>query len=668
MAGVRGGGSRFGAIYTRDVLLTRTLCCSGAPKAVARAPLAPLVALRRVIWALAACCLLIGWSADTGLAAGFQEAPADPDRAGGAEGAGVPSAIPAARRANNVAVITITESGGIDAVTAQSVARRIALAEQAGADALVIEIDTPGGEVGAVLEICNAIKGSSIKNTVAWIHPDAYSGGAIIALACREIIASDPASMGDALPIGVTFGMLNELPEAERQKFLAPLIAEVVSSARAFGWDEYLVQAIVSRHVELWFVEHIETGERLCIDEREYRMLFENEPPRSAPRLAAAGAGPAAAPPAGAPSEGETPIGDGAIPGQPGASGETGEEITYTAPSEALEPIETEIRQNIVGQTNRPILSEADRGKYRLLVYATDGAGPVVLKKTGAADDLEYFGFLSATVQNDEELKAFFGAGNLSRLTPTWSESFVRVMTSLWVRGILLVVFIVGLFLEMSAPGIAAPGITAAVALVLLLAPPYMIGLAGWWEIAAIALGITGIIVEIFVLPGFGVFGILGLMALFVGLLGTFVPDGSGRLFPDSPGAQRDALFGLVTMVLAFLTAGGAIFFISRKTGGLPVLNRLILRDPEPGEDESPLDLLREEARAIATGDEGVADTDLRPSGRAEIAGQLVDVVAGFGYIEQGTPVRVTGVEGWRVTVEPTGGPADGAGTGEQHA
>ena len=135
----------------------------------------------------------------------------------------VASAVPAARQSQNVAVLTI--EGPINAMTARAIERRLRAAEDAGADAVVIELDTPGGEVGAVLEICNTIKSSSIPNTVAWIRPDAYSGGAIIALACREIVASDPASMGDALPIQIGPGGLQALPEAERQKILDALSA-----------------------------------------------------------------------------------------------------------------------------------------------------------------------------------------------------------------------------------------------------------------------------------------------------------------------------------------------------------------------------------------------------------------------------------------------------------
>ncbi len=195
------------------------------------------------------------------LALVFLAAPTSPMRA--QQGAAVSSsalssAVPASRKAKDIAVITIREE--ITSVTADSVRRRITLAEKAGADAIVFDIDTPGGDLYAALAICKLIKNCPIKNTVAWINTRAYSAGAIIALACKEIVNTSSSDFGDALPIAVDpLGQLKTLGKAERQKITAPMIAEVVDSARRNGYDEYLVQGLVSLGVELWLVENIQT-------------------------------------------------------------------------------------------------------------------------------------------------------------------------------------------------------------------------------------------------------------------------------------------------------------------------------------------------------------------------------------------------------------------------
>jgi membrane-bound ClpP family serine protease len=155
--------------------------------------------------------------------------------------AGQPVSIPAARQAKNIAIITI--EGPIDGDSAISVKRRINESVRGGANAIVFDINSPGGEVGAVLEICTAIKRCPISNTVAWVNPDAYSGGAIIALSCREIVIAGAATMGDAAPIAISMGLfLNSLDATERAKVLAPLLQEIVNSARMRGYDEKLVQ------------------------------------------------------------------------------------------------------------------------------------------------------------------------------------------------------------------------------------------------------------------------------------------------------------------------------------------------------------------------------------------------------------------------------------------
>ena len=96
------------------------------------------------------------------------------------------AAIPAFRQANTVAVLTI--DGPIDGITLHSLEHRVKTAKDRGAEAIVLDINTPGGELPATLDITHLIRNDMPANTVAWINPAAYSAGTIIALACREIV------------------------------------------------------------------------------------------------------------------------------------------------------------------------------------------------------------------------------------------------------------------------------------------------------------------------------------------------------------------------------------------------------------------------------------------------------------------------------------------------
>lgn len=577
-----------------------------------------------------------------------------------------PAAVPAFRQADNVAVITIR--GEINDITASSVDRRIADAVTAGAGAIVFELDTPGGEVGAVLHICTAIKQSPIPNTVAWIHPRAYSGGAIIALACREMVTSVPAAMGDALPIAASpLGGAQSIPDDLRKKILPPLLSEVTDSARRASYDEYLVQAIIIDGIRLWQVESLaEPGRRYCVNADEYRLLFDAEPPEGKPLLmtgrpdslrpsASPGTPPADAPlpdpAAGAPASPTptSPTPDAA----PGGFNPAGGSKEFRPASERLADIARTTSTELDIPTRRPVFSADDKGRWKFVRYVTDGTGPIVM----TADELRYFGFATAAIRSDQELQAFLGAKHLARLDQSWSESLVNLMTHRIIRMVLVVIFLLSLFIAMTHPGVIVPELIALVSLVALLAPPMLVGMANWWEIAAIVCGIAMIFLEIFVIPGFGVVGILGLLLLFGGLLGTFVPGGG--LFPASAAAQKDLLYGVASLLVAVFTSIAGMYYLSKHFGSLPVVSRLILKDPAPVDSEAGLLAAMGHAEGdFAPGAEGLTITPLRPAGRVQIGERIVDVVAEMGYIAAGKRVRVVKSDEFRTVVELAPAPA----------
>jgi membrane-bound serine protease (ClpP class) len=569
------------------------------------------------------------------------------------------SSVPGWRQADRVAIITI--EGAIDQTTARSVRRRITQAEQGGFDAMVFEINSPGGGVGAVLEITGAIKGSSIANTIAWVNTDAYSGGAIIALACSEIVSSSPGSMGDAFPVVQTINQeqqrsgLRGLTPDERTKILPVLLADVTDSARRHGYDEYLVQAIVIDGIELWLVENTQSGARWAINANEFRSLFGEDPPRGKPMLAQVTGGRPTAP---APDENEGSDGSERAPADSAADPNAEPSKEFQPASDALRDVAEEFASpERIGElafdlpTNRPDFSAADADEYRLVAYINDGSAPIVMRE----DQLELLGFSSGIINTDEELRAFLGADTMIRQGESWSEKLVRFLNSTAVRGFLIVVFLVALFVEMLAPGIGLGGGIAVTALALLLAPPMLIGMAGWWELIAIGVGIICLMLEAFVLPGFGLFGIVGLVGLFGGLLGTFIPSGGSFAAPST---QQDLLTGATTMLLALVTTCIVCWLIVKNMTSIPILDRLVLSGStgvaaDPSGD-SVLSAINPDIDApVRIGDTGTTTTPLRPSGQADIDGEILSVYAAIGYIEAGTPVRVTGVSALRIEVSP---------------
>jgi membrane-bound ClpP family serine protease len=591
-----------------------------------------------------------------------------------------PGGISASRQAANPCVITI--DGPIDSITAHSIRRRLAEAADLKADAIVFDLDTPGGELGAILEISGLIKQSPIRNTIAWIHPQAYSGGAIIALACREIVVSNPASFGDAKVIKPVFdrasfstqiqGMNND----ERQKLLPPLLADVVDSARrhnravgAYKWDELIVQAFVATDAELWWVQDNQTGARFAVDRAEFERLFPDQPVLQ-PLLATASVGSNEKATQGAgvrPIPRASPRPDRRTPG--GKSGDDtplprpDETTPFTPAAPSLHDIKASTDQALdlagAAPSLRPATQPNDAGRYTLVAKICNGDGAIVLRD----QEMAYFQFATNTVlgsdgapvlkpiNTDADLQAFLGARTLTRLDESWSESLSRSMSAAWLRGLLIAGFLICLFVEFLSPGVTVPGVIAGCCLVGLFLPPVLVGLAIWWQLAAILLGLVLLATELLLLPGFGLPGVLGLLSLLAGLIGVFIPGSSG-IGATAAEFRSSLATGVTTMLLAGVTASIALFFIYRNLGTLPILKHLVLQNPEFDSGGEGSMLAAMGAAEIKVGDRGIAVTPLRPAGKIEINGRLHDVVAEFGFIDRDKSVRVVSVTEFRVGVE----------------
>jgi membrane-bound serine protease (ClpP class) len=302
-------------------------------------------------------------------------------------------------------------------------------------------------------------------------------------------------------------------------------------------------------------------------------------------------------------------------------------------------------------RTQRPDLRSPEHaGRYREVAYVTDGQGLVTLKAAGMRD----LGIAADVVRNDAALKGFFGASSMARLDQSWSVGLVRFLRNPIVMGFLLVVFLLSAFIEMTHPGVILPGSIAAVCLVALVVPPLLVDLAAWWSVGAIALGIVCLGVEIFLIPGFGFVGVLGIILLFGGLIGIFVGGPSG-LFPTTPRGRDELAYGAATVLISTITSLILMYFVGKHLPGLPVINRLVLkhRTGDLTEDgEGLLAAMAASDGSVKVGQMGRTLTPLRPAGRVQIGDQIVDVVADMGFIDIDQPVRVVSVDRFRTVVE----------------
>ncbi|MBN1301049.1 MAG: nodulation protein NfeD [Melioribacteraceae bacterium] len=223
-----------------------------------------------------------------------------------------------------------------------------------------------------------------------------------------------------------------------------------------------------------------------------------------------------------------------------------------------------------------------------------------------------------------------------------WAENIVRFISNPIISGLLIMIGLVGLFTEVKTPGWGLPGTAAVIALALLFGTNYILELASVIEIVLFIIGVALLIIEIFVVPGFGVFGILGILfmiaGLFLGLLADFPLIDWG-----------DISFVIIQLASSFVATFIMMLILSRLLPKSNVWNKLILASniratsgyttSAPGFDH-------------LIGLTGQALTDLRPSGTAVFEGKRYDVVTAGEFISRGVQLKVVDVSGSKVIVE----------------
>lgn len=256
---------------------------------------------------------------------------------------------------------------------------------------------------------------------------------------------------------------------------------------------------------------------------------------------------------------------------------------------------------------------------------------------------------MGRTASSREEIYRDFGLSSPVEIVieSSWSEDLVGFLTSQVVSTILLIVGILGLWVEFKTPGFGLAGIAGILALALLLFGHHLAGLAEWGEILLIAAGLVLVLAELLLLPGVGVLAIAGVICVFVGLVLSF----QDFALPDPAAApwQMDLFLSSVGRVIfGFAGATAAFLAVLRFLPRVPVLNALVL--------EARIDGTAPAAAGASdlVGRRGHALTPLRPGGKVQVDGQTLDVVAEGEFVAPGEPVEVVRVEGVRVVVGKT--------------
>ena len=231
---------------------------------------------------------------------------------------------------------------------------------------------------------------------------------------------------------------------------------------------------------------------------------------------------------------------------------------------------------------------------------------------------------------------------DLETYNPTLYDRIKGLLMNGVLQAILIMLIIGGIYFELQTPGIGFPTAVAVTAALLYFTPLYLTGYAQNWEVLLFVLGLILIVFEIFVIPGFGVAGISGIILVFTALVLALV----GNIHFDFSGLSLRQLFRAIMVVFAGIGMGLAlIIYMSSRIGKPGIFSRVALVSDQEGYVSVPMEPL------TLVGQTGIASTVLRPSGKIRIGDQHYDAVSMKGFIEKGDEVVVKRYENFQLYV-----------------
>ncbi|MEX2186419.1 MAG: NfeD family protein [Pirellulales bacterium] len=454
--------------------------------------------------------------------------------------------------------VVIRFEGVIESNLEKYLYRKLAAAKELKPDLLVIEIESPGGEVVASFDIAETLRDVHWAHTVAYIPKNAYSGAAVVAMGCDEIIIAPTGQLGD---VGVIFFDEGSMAmQYVEEKMLSVWVGKFRDLAAAKGRSPALAEAMMDRKKEIHIYRNTRTGQEQFMTDAD-----------------ATAAGP---------------------------EWSQGAFVAETSKDRFL----------TVGGKRADELNLAD----------------------GLAD-------------NRAAMLEQFGVDN-PPIVMQWTavDTTVIVLNHPWVTGLLIVVGLIALYIEFSAPGIGVGGLVAGLCFVLFFWSRFMGGTAEWLEVILFLAGLVFLGVELFVLPGFGVAGLTGLLLI----VASVVLASQDFILPENEAQAAALKTNLMVVAISGVSFFAAAIVVSRYFGMIPVLRALRLEPPSASlANAATGTTTTDDGIPLAVGATGHAHTALRPGGKATIDGRIVDVVADSTFIDRGQAIEVVEIAGTRVVV-----------------
>ena len=316
--------------------------------------------------------------------------------------------------------------------------------------------------------------------------------------------------------------------------------------------------------------------------------------------------------------------------GPPGTAAKPVEEKTVSY-------VRKEFRATAESRKRPPLLAEA-MVDADVEIPGVNKKGKLLTLTTEEALKHKLADFRADTIESALEQLGLGGA-EVRRASPNWAEHVVRFLTHPVVSSLLMTVGMLGIIVGVRTGGFGFAGGAGVASLALFFWGHWLVQLAGWEELLLAGIGLILLAAEIFVIPGFGIAGVLGMIAILAGLVLSLVGTGD---------RSEVILIAAGRVVFSLLIALMASLVILRFLPRLPFGRRLIL---EAGLGAGHQHGSAPDSDLRWLGKKGRASSPLRPAGIAEIEGGRVDVVSEGELIDAGQFVEVTRVDGNRIVV-----------------
>lgn len=442
---------------------------------------------------------------------------------------------------------------------------------------IILELDTPGGQVFPAQTISDALKEIDTQYdipVVTFINNWAISAGAMLAYSTRFITAVKDGSMGAAEPvIQGQSGM-----ESASEKINSALRADFANRARFFDRNADIAEAMVDKDIILVF----RNGKVVRLDTED--------------QIRRTGMNP-----------------DKVISGK-------GKLLTLNS----LEMIEYGVGDLVLQPAKVSPITNEEKAK---------GEWP--------AEKMLLF--------QQPFFKAIPKATVVSHRMD-WKTQLFSLLTTPVVSSALFLGMMLGLYMEFNTPGFGIPGTVGVTCLILIIISSMALEIGNMLELILVIVGLGMLAAEIFLIPSFGLMGVLGILFFFAGVIGLLIPN-IGNIDYEFDTGTFNAAGEAMLYRLAWLGGTIVLGVILMAVLGRYVLpsfagfNRFILKGGEQDASEGYFagDTVEHLPKV---GARGVALTTLRPAGKVDIGGQYFDALTTGDYIDKGAAITVTNVEG----------------------